>query len=103
MLSDVRRGVSKCYGPPVFLFFIKENWICAMTRHHAEPNINILSTRNLAAGSDVRQGSHRLMIPMHFLWAKSNNRARGQFGCDVLEFVVVLISFVRMLGAVVVP
>ena len=23
-------------------FFIKENWICAMTRHHAEPNINMV-------------------------------------------------------------
>ena len=59
MLSDVRGWgggwVSKCYGRPVFLFLVKENWICAMTRHHAEPNINILSTRNLAAGSDVRQ------------------------------------------------
>ena len=29
-----------------FLFFIKENWICAMTRLHAEPNISILLTRS---------------------------------------------------------
>ena len=37
-------GVSKCSGCPIFFFFIiiKENWICAMTRHHAEPNINIV-------------------------------------------------------------
>ena len=25
-------GVSECSGSPIF---IKENWICAMTRHHA--------------------------------------------------------------------
>ena len=36
-------------------FFIKENWICAMTRHQAEPNINILLTRNLPFDSDFRQ------------------------------------------------
>ena len=40
-------GVSKCSRHPIFNFFIKENWICAITRHHAEPN-NILLTRNLA-------------------------------------------------------
>ena len=26
------------------------------------------------------------MIPMHSLWAKSNNRTRGQFECDVIWF-----------------
>ena len=26
------------------------------------------------------------MIPWHCLWAKSNNRARGQFECDVTWF-----------------
>ena len=36
-------------------FFIKGNWICAMTRHHTEPNINILLTKNLPIDSDVRQ------------------------------------------------
>ena len=29
-------------------FFIRENWISAMIRYHAEPNINILLTRNLS-------------------------------------------------------
>ena len=43
MLSDVWGwGVSECSGRPIFFFFIKENWICAMTRHHAEPNINLV-------------------------------------------------------------
>ena len=47
MLLDVeeREGwgwnVSKCSGRPIFIFFIKENWICAMSIHHAEPNIII--------------------------------------------------------------
>ena len=26
------------------------------------------------------------MIPLHCLWAKSNNRTRGQFKCDVTWF-----------------
>ena len=38
MLSDVGgSGVSECFGRPIFVvFFIKENWVCVMTRHHAE-------------------------------------------------------------------
>ena len=73
-----------------------------MTRHHAN---NILLTRNLPFGSDVRQRSQPLMIPMHCLWAKSNNRTRGQFECDLTLFLFcfVLISFIHMHGAVVVP
>ena len=43
-------------------FFIKENWICAMTRHHTEPKINMLLTKNLPFDCDVRQRSHSLMI-----------------------------------------
>ena len=63
-----------------FLFLsIKGNWICAMTLHHADSNINIIWTRNLPIDSGVRQWSYRLMKPLHCLWAKSNNRARVQF------------------------
>ena len=44
MLSDVGGWeVSECSGRPVFIFLIKENWIWAMNRHHAEPSMNILS------------------------------------------------------------
>ena len=53
-----RRGwmVSECSGRPILIFlFIKENWICTMTRHLAEPDINKLLTRNLLFDSDVRQ------------------------------------------------
>ena len=53
MLSDV--GFSKCSGRPIFIYFIKENRVCAMTRHYAESNINILLTRNLSIDSEVRQ------------------------------------------------
>ena len=57
-----------------------------MTRSHAEPNINILLTRNLSFHSYVRQRSQSLIIPLHYLWAKSNNRMRGQFHCDATWF-----------------
>ena len=86
MLSDVDGwGIREYSGRPIF-FFLKENWICEVTRHHAEPNINILLTRNLSFDSEVRQWRHPLMIPLHCLWTESNNRARGQFGCDVTWF-----------------
>ena len=55
MLSDLDGGGSKCTGRPIFSFFIKENWICAMTRNHAGPSIIILLTRDLPYESDVRQ------------------------------------------------
>ena len=69
MLWDVGDGglVSVLDVQSLF-FFIKENWILAMTRHHAN---NIL-TRDLHFDSDVRQWSHLLMILLHGLWTKSN-------------------------------
>ena len=68
MLSDVAGvGVSECTGRTIF----KENWICTMPRHHPEPNINMLLTRNLPFDSDIRQWSHPLMMPLHCLWSKS--------------------------------
>ena len=42
---------SKCSGRPILIFFIKENW---MNRHNAQPNINMLLTRNLPFDYDVR-------------------------------------------------
>ena len=53
--------VRECSRRPIF-FFIKENWIYAMTRHHAESNINILLTRNLPIDSGVGQRSHLLTL-----------------------------------------
>ena len=55
MLSDVEGGGNKCSRCPIFIFFIKESWICAMTRHHAESNINILLTKSHSVDSGVRQ------------------------------------------------
>ena len=86
-----RRGVG---GYWVFwtsnLFFIKESWIWAMIRHHAN---NILLTRNLPFYFDVRRWSHPLMISLHCWWTKSNNRMRGQFEYDVTIFVLFLFWF----------
>ena len=90
MLSDVGGGGGDCSGRTIFFIFIKENLISATTRSHAESNINLLLTKNLLINSGFRQRSHFLMIPLHCLWAKSNNRTRGQFECDVLSFVFVL-------------
>ena len=82
MLSDVGGcGVNEC-------FFIKENWICAITRYHANNifnYINILLARNLPFDAEVRQWSH-LLIPFHCLWARSNSRTSGQFEYDVTLF-----------------
>ena len=87
MLSDLGgEGVSECYGRPIFTFFIKE--ICVLTRHHAS---NILLARNLPFDSDVRQWSHPLMILLHCLWTKSNNRTRRQFECEVTLFFFVFV------------
>ena len=79
-------GVSECSRRSIFTFFLKKNWICAMTRHHAEPNINVLLTRNLPFDSHVRQWSHPWMKQLHCLWAKLNNRTRGRLECDLTWF-----------------
>ena len=43
MSSDVRdEGLASILDVQSF-FFIKENWVCAMSRHHDEPNINIFN------------------------------------------------------------
>ena len=75
-------GGTKCSGRPIFIFFITENWVYAMTRHHADQNVNISLTRKLPIDSGVRQWIHPLMIPLHWLWAKSNNRTLGKFECN---------------------
>ena len=84
--------VSESSGHQIFIFFVNENWIFVVTRHHAEPN-NISLTRNLSFESDIRLWSHPSMIPLHCLWAKSNNGTPGQFECDGLGFVLILVSF----------
>ena len=56
-------GVSDSSRCPIFIFFIKENWICALIRHHVN---NILLARNLPFDSDVRQWRHPLTSSMVF-------------------------------------
>ena len=68
IISDVGVGVVNCSECPVFIFFIKINWILAITRNHAEPNINTLVTRNLPFDFVVGQWGHPLMITLHCLW-----------------------------------
>ena len=52
MLSDVGGAGLASLLDAQSLLFIKENWICAMTRHHVN---NILLARNLSFDSDFRQ------------------------------------------------
>ena len=82
-------------------FFLTENWICSMIRHHAN---NILVEKNLLFDSGIRQWSHPLMILLNFLWTKSNNRTRGQFECDVTLFLFCFCFalFIPIHGAIVV-
>ena len=87
LMEPTREGVggNEYSGHRIFVTFIIENWICAMIRHHAEPN-SILLKRNLLIDSGVREWSHHLMILLHCLCAKSNNRTCDQFECDVTWF-----------------
>ena len=91
MLSDVGGEggwVSECSGRLIFISFIKENWIYAITKHNTEPNINTLLTKKSSfwLWRQTEKPSSPLIIPLHCLWAKSNNRTRGQFECDVTWF-----------------
>ena len=58
-------GLASILDVQSLFFFIKENWICTMTRHHAESRITTLLTRKLLFDTDTRQWSHPLMIPLH--------------------------------------
>ena len=87
MLSDVGRwGVIECSGCPIFIFLLQKIVFAPW------PDIMLAQTliyywqENHPFDSDVRQWSQPLMIPLHCLWAKSNNRTHGQFECDVTWF-----------------
>ena len=58
---------------------INKDWA---SRTLAELNIIILLTRNLRFDADLRQLRHPLLLPLHYLRAKSNNRRQGQFECE---------------------
>ena len=79
-------GVASALDVHSLFFIIKRNWFCVMTRHDAGSNLNMLLTRNLPNDPGDRQWSHPLMILLHCLWAKSNNKTHGQFECDMTWF-----------------
>ena len=69
----------------------------------AEPNIDILLTRNLPFDPDVRHGGHPLMITLHFCGIKRTIERVVNLNVMWLDFAFVLISFIHVHGAVVVP
>ena len=81
-------------------FFIKENWICAMTRYYAEPNINLLFTRNLRIDSGVRKWSHPLTIPFTVCGLYRTIQRVVNLNMTWLGFVFVLVLSVHMHRAV---
>ena len=82
-------------------FFFKENWICAMTRHHAN---TILLARNLTFDSDVKQWCHPLMIPCVVFGLNRTIERVVNLNMMTLVFFFVFfcfISFIHMHSAVV--
>ena len=55
MLSDVGSGGLASVLSAQSSFFIKGNWIYTVTRDHVERYINILLTRDILFGFDIRQ------------------------------------------------
>ena len=88
-------GVASVLDVLSLFIFVKEDWICIMTRYHVELNINVLLTSNLPIDSGDSQWRHPLMIPFHFLWVKLTNRTRSQFVCDVTWFYFCFFSHAR--------
>ena len=70
MLSNVK-GWEKFSGHPIFIIFIRGNWICAMT--------NFMLSQTL-----IHYWQEIFFLTL--TWAKSNNRKRGKLECDVTWF-----------------
>ena len=70
----------RCYPTLQYLFLLKR------IRFAPWPDIMLSQTWIYYIDSGVGQRSHPLMIPLHCLWAKSNNRTCGQFEGDVTWF-----------------
>ena len=75
-----------------FCFFIKENWIWAMTRHHAN---NILLTRNLPFDSDVRQWNHPKWYHCIVCWLNWTTGRLVSLNVMWLYFLFFLFDFVH--------
>ena len=97
MLSEVwGRGVRECFRCPILIFFIKKNWIWAMTKHHAQSNINILLTRNLLHFT-LTLDSEAILYSYHCIVCGINRTMDRvvSFNVTWLSFVFVLILFVH--------
>ena len=78
MLSDARGlwdGGERMFWVSNLYFFIGENWISPWTDIMLSQTFIYYWQEIFHIDSGVRQWSHPLMIPLHCLSAKSNNRA----------------------------
>ena len=72
-------------------FFIKENWICTMTRHHVESIIDKISSCCLLCQTVKPCFNDTIAL---FVGTMSNNRTCGQFECD-MTWLCFCFDFVR--------
>ena len=86
MLLDERRwGLASILDVQSLFFLLRKNGFAPW------PGIMLSQTlidywQEIFLLTDVRTWTHPSMIPLHCLWAKSNNTTRGQFECDVTWF-----------------
>ena len=98
MLSDIGRG-SECSRRPILIFLSKKigfvPWpdMLDQTLIYYWQEIFLLTL-------DVRDWGHSLMVPLHWFWAKSNNRTRGKFKPGVTYTCTVRLFFHSLLGRV---
>ena len=90
-------------------FFVKENWICVVTRHYTVPNINILLKRNLHIEPDIKQWRHTLTLerlgwqfepPPHLLffqkwvfWREGRGGSRAAATPKMEHFAIIVNGF----------
>ena len=77
-------GVKECSGRQILTFLLKKIEFAPWPDIKLSQRLIYYWQEIFVFDSDVRQRSHTLMIPLHCLWAKSNNRTRG---CDVTLFL----------------
>ena len=83
-------GGSEFFGRPILIFYIKKNWIALWPDMLSRILIyywqEILLLTLGKPWEPNWQWSHSLMIPLHCLSTKSNNKTRGQFECGMTWF-----------------
>ena len=90
-----RVGCSECSGRPYFIFFIKENCICVVTRYQEEPNNNYWQEIFLLT---LPSGSETSIYWYHCIVCGLNGTIELVVNSNImcLGFVFVLILFVHM-------